>query len=487
MPQKTPAKQSASKPSHRSAEPFLGFQHLTANFVYCPNQFFDVCLPNCSRGVVRLVAYLLRRTLGWLDENGKPVEQDITVSYRDLISKAGVSRGALRKAIDEAITAGFIHCTRQGQPNSSGQAAQTAQYALQWDTDSRYVKDRDAFRGFYAGEGHRSQIPNAFFDHVVTCEPLAVVKVVGTVLRHTVGYQNQFGGRRSHAPLSYSYIQEYARLSDRATLTAAVRQATEAGYIRCVEKGCFSPSSSRRKAATYAVRWLAEAPSESNGSKTKPAERERFKNQTSNGSETRPAERFKNQTKEKTQTDNTSKQQQHERVPTVVAAQSTESYLLLREVGFDEQIAIDLSHSRSSEQIQQQINWLDERNPRRNRLGLLRRAIEENWSEPITVKQDKKKQATRHREEQQKAKQAAEEAAAAKQKRQRLERREALLARWRCLTVADQKRHHQMAIEQSGSTVLRRRLVAHADLNAPPTETLKVMARALALPVGDSS
>ena len=486
MPQKPPAKQSASKPSQHPAEPFLGFEHFTANFVYCPNQFFDVCLPNCSRGVVRLVAYLLRRTLGWLDENGNPVEQDITVSYRDLISKAGVSRGALRKAIDEAITAGFIHCTRQGQANSSGKAAQTAQYALQWDTDSSYVKDRGAFRGFYAGEGHRSQIPNAFFDQVVTREPLAVVKVVGTVLRHTVGYQNQFGGRRSHAPLSYTYIQNYAKLSDRSTLSAALRHATAAGYIRCVDKGTFDSSSTRRKPGTYAVKWLVEAPSKPTGSETRPAQRDRFKNPTSNGSRTIPAERSKNPTKEKTLVNNTSKQQRED-VPFAVAAHCVKPYLLLREVGFDEQTANDLSHSRSSEQIQQQINWLDDRNPKRNRLGLLRRAIEENWSEPITAKEDKKKQATRQREEQQEAKQAAEEAAAAEQKHQRLERREALLARWRRLTVAERKRHHQMAVEQSDSTVLRRRLLAHADLNEPPTETLKVMARALALPVGDSS
>ena len=50
--------------------PFQGFEPLTANFIYCPNQFFDVCLPHCSRGAVRFVAYLLLRTLGWRDENG---------------------------------------------------------------------------------------------------------------------------------------------------------------------------------------------------------------------------------------------------------------------------------------------------------------------------------------------------------------------------------------------------------------------------------
>ena len=65
---------SESKSQHRqSVEPFQGFEPLTANYVYCPNQFFDVLLPHGSRGCVRLVAYLLRRTLGWLDANGEPI------------------------------------------------------------------------------------------------------------------------------------------------------------------------------------------------------------------------------------------------------------------------------------------------------------------------------------------------------------------------------------------------------------------------------
>ena len=52
---------------------FQGFEPLTGNFLYCPNQFFEVCLPNYSRGVVRLVAFMLRKTLGWLDKDGNPI------------------------------------------------------------------------------------------------------------------------------------------------------------------------------------------------------------------------------------------------------------------------------------------------------------------------------------------------------------------------------------------------------------------------------
>jgi hypothetical protein len=172
---------------------------------------------------------LLRRTLGWLDKNGEPVEQDVTVSYRELVAEAGISWGAIREAIDDAVRGGFICCTGLGRKSEVGHAAQSARYRLRWDTGAQYTKAPAAFAGFYSGEGHRTPIPNAFFDHVVPNEVLAVVKVVGTVLRHTVGYQNQFGGRRSEAALSYSYLQKYTRVRHRPTLAAAVRNAVRKG------------------------------------------------------------------------------------------------------------------------------------------------------------------------------------------------------------------------------------------------------------------
>ncbi len=203
----------------RKTDGFPGFEHLTANYIYCPNQFFDVCLPHCSRGAVRLVAYLLRRTLGWLDANGDPIEQDIQVTYQELINEARISRGAISKAINEAITAGFIVQVRAGRPDGRERPSESACYMLRWDSERAYSSDPKAFSGFYAGEGNRSPVPNAFFDHVIPQETLAVVKVVGTVLRFTVGYQHQFG-RRTQATLSYSFIQNYAKMGDRSTLSA---------------------------------------------------------------------------------------------------------------------------------------------------------------------------------------------------------------------------------------------------------------------------
>lgn len=65
-------------------------------------------------------------------------------------------------------------------------------YELKWDEAPEYIKDSKAFRGFFAGEGHRTYIPNQFFDVVVPTRSLAVLKVVGSALARGL-----FGGSKS--------------------------------------------------------------------------------------------------------------------------------------------------------------------------------------------------------------------------------------------------------------------------------------------------
>lgn len=377
---------STEKPASEVA--FDGFQALDANFVYCPNQFFDVCLPHYSRGTVRLVAYMLRQTLGWLNEHGEPVHEQVSIPYRRLISRAGISRGAIRSAIDEAVEGGFIRCIQAGTAKARGDAGQTAQYVLRWDESKSYSKSPKAFNGFYAGEGHRSPIPNAFFDQVVISEPLSVVKVVGSVLRHTVGYQSRFGGRRKQAPLSYSYIQRYANIADRTTLSQSLHRAIEVGYVHRIRKGRFDPSASDSDcAAIYAVRWRHEGVVSNIliGKADQGDVLDRFKNPTRYGSTTRPGNRSKNQTKEKTLVNNISKQQQRSSEQTAAANLVQESFRLLRKEGFDEQAASYLASNSQPYSVRRQIEWLKHRHPTRNRLGMLRRAIEGDWPAPDGV------------------------------------------------------------------------------------------------------
>jgi hypothetical protein len=48
---------------------FAGFLPPTSNTTYTPNQFSDVCLPQCSRSAIRVVGHFIRRTLGWCAED----------------------------------------------------------------------------------------------------------------------------------------------------------------------------------------------------------------------------------------------------------------------------------------------------------------------------------------------------------------------------------------------------------------------------------
>lgn len=413
---------------------FQGFEPLTANYLYCPNQFFDVCLPNCSRGAVRIVAYILRQTLGWLDVNGNPRQQNILVTYKDLIQKAGVSRGAIAPAIKEAVNAGFLICRQQGHAKSVGNAGQSATYVLRWSDADAYTTQLDQFSGFYAGEGNRTPIPNSFFDELIGHEPLAVLKVVGTVLRHTVGYQNQFG-RRQVAPLSYQYISRYAHLSQGRVLAQAIQTAIESGFIECVVDGTFAANANARQPAQYRVRWLNMAAHSEIGSKkpavkTKPTNQ--FKMAISNGSKTPTVERFKKAINRKTEAKDSIKQQN-------VAVEEKGIHILLQ-AGLDRKTAQQISNEYHFDDISNQLMWLDSRKPKANRLGMLRKSIEENWSKPNSLQAKEVRQQARSLERKRDAEKIKEDNEVSEHKRIRNQYRQQLLQQWGSATLEDRSR-----------------------------------------------
>src|SRR5690242_15873180 len=111
---------------------FAGFALPTSNTTYTPNQFFDVCLPHYPRGVVRLVAFMIRKTLGWCDAQGRPQAEQHAISYADL-EQAGINRDMIRAAVDQAIEGHFIRCIRQPQSKAAGKAGSSGVYELKWD------------------------------------------------------------------------------------------------------------------------------------------------------------------------------------------------------------------------------------------------------------------------------------------------------------------------------------------------------------------
>jgi hypothetical protein len=361
-----------------SSEGFRGFALPTSNTTYTPNQFFDVCLPHHSRGCVRLVAFLIRKTLGWCDADGNPQTERHLVSYADL-EGAGINRDMIHAAIDEAIRYHFIRCVRSPSIQRAGQRAASGLYELKWDESGDYIKDPEKFRGFFIGEGNRTYIPNQFFDLLIPAETLAVIKVVGSIIRFSIGYQNKWGHRRQNVSLSFQHIQNYTRLKDRTTLSKAVRYAMKSNFIERVEEGYFDPDAGKlSKAAVYAVKWLSQNTDTLNGRKTLPGISsllERSEMPTGNGRKTRPGERSENPTDiEIKQINKTLKQQE--------TGESAASFEKLKEAGFDDVAAKAMAKRFSFDRIDRQITWMAGRKFKSNRLGMLRKAIEQDWQAP---------------------------------------------------------------------------------------------------------
>jgi hypothetical protein len=268
-------------------------------------------------------------------------------------------------------------------------------YELNWHEDAQYVANPSLFRGFFAGEGNRTYIPNQFFDHLIPRETLAVLKVVGSVIRFSIGFQNKWGHRRQQIALSFTHIQRYSRIASRQTLSNAIKLAVASNYIQRVEEGYFDPDAGKlSKVAVYGLRWLSTAVEKFHGQKSVPGQvslAERSEKRTGDGRKNVPEERSEIRTGiEITRTNKTLKQQptqalRHEgsqarrEEDTAAAAVAFER---LRAEGFDGKAAKRLAESYPIERILNQIDWIGQRQVSRNRLGMLRRAIEEGWGKP---------------------------------------------------------------------------------------------------------
>ncbi|MEX1028334.1 MAG: hypothetical protein WD049_10090 [Candidatus Paceibacterota bacterium] len=466
--------------------PFEGFEPITGNFVYCPNQFFDVCLPHFPRGVVRIVGYVLRRTLGFVDARGEPIAETFRLPYSELIKEAGVGHDAIRDSIDRATKAGFIVCIADPRPKAKHQAAQSGCYALRWaEPDQPYTTDPNVFCGFFAGEGNRTPIPNAFFDRVLKGERLAAIKVVGSVLRHTIGYHTRFG-RRTEAPLSFSYLQRYANIKNRTTLSEAVQRAIKAEYIACVQPGRVSPTKDQRRAATYAVKWLGSDNKTADSRKNVPAvhsekrtsatigkgDQQHSESRTSYARKRGPVDHSENRTTEKTLEKNILKQQH-------AAVWNQTGYDLLIAEGFENPIAKSLSRHYSAAGIERQINWIDHRHPKSNRLGMLRKAIEEDWQEPEHLH---KKRTAKAKFQAQEKKFQSDDIQIARQKKRRAERKQRLRDEWQRLSISVRQSYIETAISDTTSESLRKFLRAKKHNDEPAVEFLDALARDRGLP-----
>jgi hypothetical protein len=299
-----------------------------------------------------------------------------------------------------------------------------AVYALCWDTTAeRLTHDWECFRGFYYPEATveeeidgqqvtrrpkaaRKNIPNAFFDYLIRRERKAVIRVVGALLFRSIQWGP--GGERRE-PVTCS-ITELARLTKlgRRHVHAAVVEACRRGYLEQVETGYFDPAAGQAsRSATYAIHWARSGGADSTdavptgSSATPPAAREHGQYKKVNGESVQKGKRaqFKKvngkeykkvngiNIKEELKTKHKTTAAEADSPAAAIDAAAADGFALLIKAGFEEPTARQLVSRHPSEEIQRQLDWLPLRRATRNRLGLLRLAIEQNWARPEGAKE----------------------------------------------------------------------------------------------------
>ena len=368
-------------------------------------------VPNSSVNCIRVVSYMLRKTLGWVNEDGDPIQEKHEFSHRELEDAAGVSHSRLPEAIDDALKGNFVRRVQKARVQSQGIRAQSAAFELRWD-EHRYTDDPGVFTGFYlqpsyvdsSGQNRigRKNIPNIFFDYLIREENRALIRVVGTLLWYSIDW-GKGGERRTTVRKSLRDLVELTQLA-KGSVVRALDEAIEKGYIERVEPGVFDLAGNQHGSVTvYGIKWTSDytytleglpvsfaTQSERSQNETRviswnaPKMRhgERTQNETRNAPKMRHGERSQNETIRILKTDipNTSipnNSSSPSLPPAVVAAQDA-----LVNVGFSKAIAEEISLKALPEVICRQIELLPKRSAKKNPLGLLRRAIEENWPDP---------------------------------------------------------------------------------------------------------
>ncbi len=104
---------------------FPGFKSLTANFTTVPNQYFDRIVGHYHPCVERVVAILIRSTLGWEDPDTgeRRLEAELPLSA---FVRPELSQSSARRGLAGAIEAGFLVCTMEATTR------EPARYALRW-------------------------------------------------------------------------------------------------------------------------------------------------------------------------------------------------------------------------------------------------------------------------------------------------------------------------------------------------------------------
>ena len=232
---------------------------------------------------------MLRKTLGWVDENGEPLQERHEFSYREFETEAGIVQSGLQKAVDEALKFRFIRRAQKARLQTQGVPAKSAAYELLWDGE-RYTDSPRLFQGFYlqpsytddAGQNRigRKNIPNVFFDYLIKNENRALIRAVGTLLWYSIDW-GKGGERRTTVRKSLRDLVELTQLA-KGSVVRALDEAVEKGYIERVEPGVFDLASGNRQGAitVYGINWTKDYTYTYEGLAVSVSDGERFKNET---------------------------------------------------------------------------------------------------------------------------------------------------------------------------------------------------------------
>ena len=212
------------------------------------------------------MSHMLRKTLGWVNEAGDPIQEQHAFSYGDLESDAGIVHSGLGKAIHEALDSRFIRCVQKARMQVQGVRARSAAYELLWN-ESAYTDDLEDYAGFYLQPSYtdhdgqnrigRKNIPNIFFDYLVKNESRRVIRVVGTLLWYSIDWGK--GGERKR-PVSKS-LRDLVELTqlDKSNVVRALDEAEQKGYVERLERGVFDLSARQQSSTTvYGIHWTDE-------------------------------------------------------------------------------------------------------------------------------------------------------------------------------------------------------------------------------------
>ncbi|MHB1455304.1 MAG: hypothetical protein ACYC0V_00150 [Armatimonadota bacterium] len=376
---------------------------------------------------------MIRQALGWCGALGNPQEgRDIAISQKIGMLAANVGREAIGPAIKELIEGRVIVCVRE--PLLSGPRGERAGlYALRWDTrpmsnpEGAYVSTLDEFDGFYddGNSGCMTRVPDVYLDYTVLQEPLSVSKVIGCILRNTIGYQTGRGIRRIHVQYSQREIMERMQINSNEVISESIRSAVDEGHLVEIP-GYFDPAGgTESRAAVYAIRWedgwggslslkedsislkeesLLEADPANLSEKRcgnnyqtyrKNGAATRLKNGAVNLSEKRCDINKEENNKEIT----LKKQQQSSPTPNLYSNTEPDVDLsivaALIAFGFDKTVADSIVVAYPDDVIQAQLEYFPFRTKADNPQGMLLRAIQGNWAAPATylnADEEKKRQ-----------------------------------------------------------------------------------------------